>query len=102
MTDRVRLVPGGLSEDHGAAAARTLLAEVARPTAVLAFNDHCAIGVLDAFLRARIPVPDEILGRRIRRQPPRPPRPRPTHHGWARSPPAGAPGCEPGRRPAGG
>jgi DNA-binding LacI/PurR family transcriptional regulator len=60
LTDRVRLVPGGLTEDHGAAAARTLLAEAARPTAVLAFNDHCAIGVLDTFLRARIPVPDEI------------------------------------------
>ncbi|WP_432196146.1 LacI family DNA-binding transcriptional regulator [Streptomyces sp. bgisy027] len=60
LTDRIRLVPGGLTEDHGAAAARALLAEATRPTAVLAFNDHCAIGVLDTFLRARIPVPEEI------------------------------------------
>ncbi|NUP21942.1 MAG: substrate-binding domain-containing protein [Streptomyces sp.] len=60
LTDQVRVVPGGLTEDHGAAAARTLLTETVRPTAVLAFNDHCAIGVLDTFLRARIPVPEEI------------------------------------------
>ncbi|MFE2214388.1 substrate-binding domain-containing protein [Streptomyces canus] len=59
LTDRDRVVPGGLTKDHGAAAARTLLAEAARPTAVLAFNDHRAIGVLDTLLRARIPVPDE-------------------------------------------
>ncbi|MER5225247.1 LacI family DNA-binding transcriptional regulator [Streptomyces flaveus] len=60
LTNHVRLVPGGLTEDHGAAAARTLLTDSSRPTAVLAFNDHCAIGVLDTFLRAQIPVPDEI------------------------------------------
>ncbi|MER6015273.1 substrate-binding domain-containing protein [Streptomyces bluensis] len=29
-------------------------------TSVVAFNDRCATGVLDAFLRARVPVPDEI------------------------------------------
>ncbi|MFJ9565130.1 LacI family DNA-binding transcriptional regulator [Streptomyces fuscichromogenes] len=60
LDGQVRVVPGGLTEDHGAAAARTLLAEAAGPTAVLAFNDHCAIGVLDTLLRARIPVPEEI------------------------------------------
>ncbi|MGO4760206.1 substrate-binding domain-containing protein, partial [Streptomyces sp. 2MCAF27] len=31
-----------------------------RPTAVLAFNDRCAAGVLDILLRARVSVPDEI------------------------------------------
>lgn len=60
LADRVRLIPGGLTEEDGAAAARTLLADASRPTAVLAFNDHCATGVLDAFLRARVGVPDEI------------------------------------------
>jgi DNA-binding LacI/PurR family transcriptional regulator len=60
LADRARLVPGGLTEDHGAAAARTLLAATSRPTAVLAFNDHCAIGVLDSFLRAGVAVPEEI------------------------------------------
>jgi len=60
LDERARLVRGGLTEEHGAAAARTLLAEASRPTAVLAFNDHCAIGVLDIFLRAGIAVPGEI------------------------------------------
>ncbi|KPI18957.1 transcriptional regulator, LacI family [Actinobacteria bacterium OK074] len=60
LADRVRLVPGGLTEEHGARAARTLVESVSRPTAVVAFNDHCAIGVLDALLRARVRVPEEI------------------------------------------
>ncbi|MER6123195.1 substrate-binding domain-containing protein [Streptomyces sp. NPDC001795] len=30
------------------------------PTAVLAFNHRCATGVLDAFLRAGVPVPGEV------------------------------------------
>jgi DNA-binding LacI/PurR family transcriptional regulator len=60
LDDRVRVLPGGLTEEDGAAAARTLLAADPRPTAVLAFNDRCATGVLDAFLRAGVPVPDEV------------------------------------------
>jgi DNA-binding LacI/PurR family transcriptional regulator len=53
-------VPGGLTEADGAAAARGLLADPARPTAVLAFNDQCATGVLDVFLRSGIGVPGQI------------------------------------------
>ena len=60
LADFIRIFPGGLTEEDGTAAARTLLAESSRPTAVLAFNDHCATGVLDVFIRARVPVPDEI------------------------------------------
>ncbi|MFF4253822.1 LacI family DNA-binding transcriptional regulator [Streptomyces sp. NPDC001663] len=60
LADFARVVPGGLTEDQGAAAARALLDRAPHPTAVLAFNDHCAIGVLDTLLRARIPVPEEI------------------------------------------
>jgi DNA-binding LacI/PurR family transcriptional regulator len=60
LADRVRVLPGGLTEEDGARAARTLLADGPRPTAVLAFNDRCATGVLDAFLRAGVPVPDEV------------------------------------------
>ncbi|GGZ65037.1 LacI family DNA-binding transcriptional regulator [Streptomyces bluensis] len=60
LADRARVLPGGLTEEDGAAAARTLLGDDPRPTAVVAFNDRCATGVLDAFLRARVPVPDEI------------------------------------------
>ncbi|MFD3312180.1 LacI family DNA-binding transcriptional regulator [Streptomyces sp. NPDC058694] len=60
LADRARVLPGGLTEEDGATAARALLDARPRPTAVLAFNDRCATGVLDAFLRARVSVPDEI------------------------------------------
>ncbi|MFI6409584.1 LacI family DNA-binding transcriptional regulator [Streptomyces sp. NPDC050548] len=60
LDEHVRVLPGGLTEDDGARAARTLLAEKARPSAVLAFNDRCATGVLDTFLRAGVAVPGEI------------------------------------------
>jgi DNA-binding LacI/PurR family transcriptional regulator len=54
------VVPGGLTEEDGAAAARVLLTARPRPTAVVAFNDRCAIGVLDVFLRSGIDVPGQI------------------------------------------
>ncbi|MGW4076397.1 LacI family DNA-binding transcriptional regulator [Streptomyces asiaticus] len=60
LADRVRVLPGGLTEEDGAAGARALLDTTPRPTAVLAFNDRSATGVLDTLLRARVPVPDEI------------------------------------------
>ncbi|MEW2401168.1 LacI family DNA-binding transcriptional regulator [Streptomyces sp. NPDC046862] len=60
LGDRARVLPGGLTEEDGAAAARGLLGDDPRPTAVVAFNDRCATGVLDTFLRARVGVPDEI------------------------------------------
>ncbi|MGP3919800.1 LacI family DNA-binding transcriptional regulator [Nonomuraea sp. 10N515B] len=56
----IRIVPGGLTEDDGAAAARALLGGDPRPTAILVFNDRCATGVLDTFLRAGLAVPGEI------------------------------------------
>ena len=55
-----RVLPGGLSEEDGAAAASALLASQPRPTAVLAFNDQCATGVLDVFLRSGVTVPGQI------------------------------------------
>ena len=55
-----QVLPGGLTEEDGAAAARTLRAADPRPTAVLAFNDRCAAGVLDAFLRSGLDVPGQI------------------------------------------
>jgi DNA-binding LacI/PurR family transcriptional regulator len=54
------VVPGGLTEEDGAAATRLLLAGDPRPTAVLAFNDQCASGVLDVFLRAGVDVPGQV------------------------------------------
>ena len=53
------LVPGGPTEEDGESVATRLLAG-APPTAVTAFNDHCAAGLLAA-LRARgLAVPEEL------------------------------------------
>ncbi|RBY83613.1 LacI family transcriptional regulator [Geodermatophilus sp. TF02-6] len=54
-----RVVPGGLGEDDGAAAARALLVRTL-PTAVTVFNDRCALGVLDVLRRAGRGVPEEV------------------------------------------
>jgi DNA-binding LacI/PurR family transcriptional regulator len=57
-----RILPGGLTEDDGAAAARALLDTPIgqRPTAVIVFNDRCATGVLDVLYRAGLTVPGDI------------------------------------------
>jgi DNA-binding LacI/PurR family transcriptional regulator len=57
-----RILPGGLTEDDGAAAARALLDIPARqrPTAVAVFNDRCATGALDVLHRAGLTVPGDI------------------------------------------
>ena len=60
LGERGRIIPGGLTEEEGAEAARTLSAPPALPTAVLAFNDRCATGVLDLFLRSGVAVPGDI------------------------------------------
>ncbi|MFF7793034.1 substrate-binding domain-containing protein [Streptomyces sp. NPDC007991] len=60
LSGRLRVLAGGLTEEEGAAAARGLLAVRPRPTAVLAFNDRCATGVLDVFLRSGVTVPGDI------------------------------------------
>jgi DNA-binding LacI/PurR family transcriptional regulator len=54
-----RVLPGGLTEDDGAAAARTLLAGPL-PGAVTVFNDRCALGLLDVLRRAGRTVPGEV------------------------------------------
>lgn len=55
-----RVVVGGTTEDDGRDAARALLTGTHRPTAVLAFNDVCAIGVLAAARERGIEVPGEL------------------------------------------
>lgn len=59
LTAQIRVVPGGYTEDEGAAAARTMLAD-GLPSAVIAANDPCAIGVLDVVLRAGLTVPGDL------------------------------------------
>jgi DNA-binding LacI/PurR family transcriptional regulator len=58
LVDDIRVVPGGEAEEDGAAAARTLAH--AQPTAVLTYNDRCAVGLLDVFVRTGIAVPADI------------------------------------------
>ncbi|WP_330349005.1 LacI family DNA-binding transcriptional regulator [Streptomyces sp. NBC_00582] len=60
LADRIRVLPGGLAAEDGAAAATALLATTPRPGALLAFNDACATGALHTLFRAGVPVPGEI------------------------------------------
>jgi DNA-binding LacI/PurR family transcriptional regulator len=55
-----RVVAGGPTEHDGARAAAAVLDSPDRPTGVVAFNDHCAAGVLDVLVRRRLDVPGEI------------------------------------------
>ncbi len=59
-----RLVRGGLTEDEGAEAAGTLLAEQADghplPTGVVAFNDRCALGLMTTLRAAGVDVPGQV------------------------------------------
>jgi DNA-binding LacI/PurR family transcriptional regulator len=55
-----RVVAGAHTEEAGTRAAHSMLAESALPTAVLASNDRCALGLLDVFTRAGIQVPSEL------------------------------------------
>lgn len=54
------VVPGGMTEESGYAAARRVLATTDRPTAVTAFNDLAAIGVLSAAADLGLRVPDDV------------------------------------------
>jgi DNA-binding LacI/PurR family transcriptional regulator len=60
LAGQVRVIGGDHTEAAGSEAARTLLADGALPTAVVAFNDHCALGLLDAFNRAGVEVPGAV------------------------------------------
>jgi DNA-binding LacI/PurR family transcriptional regulator len=60
LGDLVRVVPGGLTEEAGAAAAALLADDQPLPTAVVAFNDRCAVGLLDSFIRAGVAVPGDV------------------------------------------
>jgi LacI family transcriptional regulator len=53
-------VAGAFSEDSGDRAGREILRMKPRPTAVFAANDAMAIGLLHAFQKARVRVPEEI------------------------------------------
>ncbi len=60
LADSALILPGGLTEDDGATAARALLDTRPPPTAVTVFNDRSATGVLDVLRSADIDVPGDM------------------------------------------
>jgi DNA-binding LacI/PurR family transcriptional regulator len=54
------IAAGGLTEREGAAAAAAMLASAELPDAVFAFNDRCALGVMDVFIRSGVSVPQQV------------------------------------------
>jgi DNA-binding LacI/PurR family transcriptional regulator len=60
LAGSLRIVPGGHDELAGAQAGRALLGSGRLPTAVVASNDMCAVGLQDAFTRAGVRVPDDV------------------------------------------
>jgi DNA-binding LacI/PurR family transcriptional regulator len=60
LADHAEVIPGAHNEAAGAEAAHAMLAEPTLPTAVLAGNDRCALGLLDVFTRAGVDVPGEL------------------------------------------
>jgi DNA-binding LacI/PurR family transcriptional regulator len=60
LADSAHILPGGLTEDDGATAARALLDTDPLPTAVTVFNDRSATGVLDVLRSAGVDVPGDM------------------------------------------
>jgi DNA-binding LacI/PurR family transcriptional regulator len=58
LGDQVRVVPGGNTEVAGLSAVAAALDS--EPTAVVAFNDRCAIGVRDGLSEAGWAVPEAV------------------------------------------
>jgi len=56
----VRVIRGGAGEEDGLRAAGELLAGGPVPDAIVAFNDRCALGVLEAARRAGLEVPGDL------------------------------------------
>lgn len=52
--------PGGLTEREGALAATAMIEAGELPDAVFAFNDRCALGVMDVLIRSGVSVPQQI------------------------------------------
>lgn len=60
LAGHVRIIPGDHTEESGLHAAAALLRQPELPTAVLAFNDRGAVGLLDALNRAGVDVPGSV------------------------------------------
>jgi len=60
LAEQIAIIPGDHTEEGGIRAGQKLAADRDRPTAVVASNDRCAVGLMDAFVRAGIDVPGQI------------------------------------------
>jgi DNA-binding LacI/PurR family transcriptional regulator len=60
LDDEVRVVRGGISQEDGSGAARLLLADDFLPTAVIAYNDDVAAGLVESLGGAGVSVPDKV------------------------------------------
>ena len=60
LAEHLRVEVGGSTEEAGIAAGERLLAAAPAPTAVVAFNDRCALGVREAVLQAGLRVPGDV------------------------------------------
>ena len=56
----IRIISGDHTEEAGIRAAATLRADGSLPTAAIASNDRCAVGLLDALLRHGVEVPGSV------------------------------------------
>ncbi|WP_461005762.1 LacI family DNA-binding transcriptional regulator [Streptomyces capparidis] len=60
LTDRIHVIPGAHSEEAGMAAGQRLLDGAELPTAVLAANDRCALGLMHTLGRAGVDIPRDL------------------------------------------
>lgn len=60
LADHIDLIDGGPEEEDGARGILTLLKRPERPTAVIAFNDRCATGILNAAAQQGVKVPSDL------------------------------------------
>jgi DNA-binding LacI/PurR family transcriptional regulator len=60
LAARIRIIPGDHTEEAGMRAAATLLSGGSLPTAAIASNDRCAVGLLDALVRLGVKVPGHL------------------------------------------
>jgi len=60
LAQEARVVRGGISQEDGSGAARHLLAGDALPTAIIAYNDDVAVGLVGSLSGAGVSVPGEM------------------------------------------
>ena len=59
-TTAIDVVASGSNEEAGASSATQLLNRTRLPTAIVAFNDACAAGLQDVFVRAGVAIPADV------------------------------------------